>query len=93
MEELKNKYAAQLQPLMNALADACEELDVPYVTMIQLDENRKVANLSGESIVMGSYHIVEDAENIATPIADAIQHMLPEDDTTMKPIPEKHLLN
>ena len=73
------EYIEILQPLVDALADACEKLDVPYVTMVQLDSNRVRAALSKESMVMGSYHIVKDHENITSPIAQAIKHLLPDD--------------
>lgn len=73
------EYVDELQPLVNALADACERLDIPYVAMVQLDDSREAANLAGESIIMGSYHIVKDSHNISTPIAEGIKHLLDDD--------------
>ena len=54
------EYIEVLQPLVDALAAACEKLDLPYVTMVQLESNRALAALSGDRMVMGSYHIVND---------------------------------
>ena len=78
------EYIELVQPLVDKLAEVCEKLDIPYVALIQLDDDRSLANLSGESMIMGSYHIVKDVQNISTPIAEAIQSMLPDGDDELE---------
>ena len=78
------EYVGIVQPLVDKLAEVCEKLDIPYVALVQLDDDRSLARLAGESMIMGSYHIVKDVENISTPIAEAIQHMLPDGDKELE---------
>jgi len=66
-------YNSRIKPLLDKLTDVCGELDLPFVALVQLDEDRELANMPGHaSYVATAYNVVDDRVHTTTIIAQTV---------------------